>query len=297
MDRSVIIRMKRRAPNEKVEPFRLKRVVPEAQPLYDRLAAWAARSIDDLRDADPEMPPGIVDRPADVWEPLIAVGDAAGGDWPSRARDAATSRIRLLADIQAVFFPRDGQGELVPGAADRHSSADLANELCEVEEAPWGDWYGKRLDARGLAKMLKPFDVHPHTVRIGDRTPKGYEAADFRDAWTRYLEEELPKRTPDVAEMHAPSGAATAATRSGPATEKGSLTCDVADVADVAATEGERAMLRTENATDGSPGDQLASLGQQLSALDPNDSEDGLRVAQLRAQAVLARRHQTGGVP
>jgi hypothetical protein len=27
----------------------------------------------------PEMPPGVTDRPADVWEPLLTVADAAGG--------------------------------------------------------------------------------------------------------------------------------------------------------------------------------------------------------------------------
>ena len=55
------------------------------------------------------------DRPADVWEPLIAVADLAGGDWPKLARDACTALvkgaredaqsmgIRLLADLREVF--------------------------------------------------------------------------------------------------------------------------------------------------------------------------------------------------
>lgn len=258
MDRSMIVRMKRRAPNEKVEPFRLRNVVPEAEPIRDRLAQWAVSIVETIRGAEPEMPPGIVDRPADVWEPPLAIADAAGGDWPTRARDAAlelnavrnsdapSNGVRLLADIRATFKPG------AVGSPDRFSSADLADRLCEIEEAPWGDWYGKKLDARGLAKQLKKFEIHPSSVRIGDKTPKGYQLSDFTDAWTRYLP---PKSASNGSSPHAPSGAATSATtatRNGEATEKGPLTCDVADVADVAASGGEgglTAMLRTGSAT------------------------------------------------
>ena len=61
------------------------------------------------------MPPGVTDRPADVWEPLLAVADAAGGPWPGRARAACTwlvrdnadrgisLGIRLLADLRGIF--------------------------------------------------------------------------------------------------------------------------------------------------------------------------------------------------
>ena len=39
----------------------------------------------------PEMPDGVVDRAADVWEPLIAIADSAGDQWPERARAAAVT--------------------------------------------------------------------------------------------------------------------------------------------------------------------------------------------------------------
>ena len=38
-----------------------------------------------------------------------------------------------------------------------------------------------------MARLLKPFGITPHSVRIGDRTPKGYETVDFEDSWKRYL--------------------------------------------------------------------------------------------------------------
>src|SRR5262249_42539760 len=115
LTRAVIIRMRRRAPNEKVTAFRRRVHAPEGHALRDRLAAWAKKKADVLAAARPEMPPGIEDRDADVWEPLLAIADAIGGDWPERARVAAVALvgaardaepslgIRLLIDIRTIF--------------------------------------------------------------------------------------------------------------------------------------------------------------------------------------------------
>ncbi len=72
---------------------------------------------------------------------------------------------------------------------DRLSSEDLANELARIEESPWGDWYGRPLGQRGVARMLKSYGIKPHSVRIEDKTAKAYTYADFLDAWGRYLPE------------------------------------------------------------------------------------------------------------
>jgi len=56
-----------------------------------------------------------------------------------------------------------------------------------------GDWYGKPLTTRELAKMLKPFGIKPKVIRIGDATPRGFERAAFEDAWTRYLPDTAPR--------------------------------------------------------------------------------------------------------
>ena len=39
------------------------------------------------------MPDGVEDRDADVWEPLLAVADLAGGHWPNTARVAAVTVV------------------------------------------------------------------------------------------------------------------------------------------------------------------------------------------------------------
>jgi hypothetical protein len=213
-DRSIPIELRRRAPDETVERFRRREAEAAAVPIRESLEAWAASHIDLLRDARPRIPEALDDRAADGWEPLLAIADAVGGKWPQRARRAAVALstggdsddeslgIRLLREVKAIFDDRN---------VDRLPSADIVTALLADESAPWGDLRGKELDARRLARLLKRYRIKPHVIRFGDETPRGYDAADFADAWNRYLEI-----------------SATSATSATPDTN------DVADVEDVA---------------------------------------------------------------
>jgi len=87
MTRSVIIRLRRRPADVTVEPWRPREVSGEAGSLYRDLQAWSEQRKGNL--AWPDLPAGIADRNADVWEPLIAIADLAGGAWPKMARTAA----------------------------------------------------------------------------------------------------------------------------------------------------------------------------------------------------------------
>lgn len=52
-------------------------------------------------------------------------------------------------------------------AVDRLSSADIASALAEMEDAPWGDIQrGRPLDARGMARRLRPFGIRPEKVPL-----------------------------------------------------------------------------------------------------------------------------------
>ena len=96
MSRSVIVRMRRRTPSERIEPWRYRTCRPDA--LADRLVEWS-NSVRELAGAAwPDMPPGVEDRDADVWEALLAVADLAGDDWPKRTRVAA---VTLVTDAQS----------------------------------------------------------------------------------------------------------------------------------------------------------------------------------------------------
>lgn len=190
-DRAVVIRMRRRAPGEVVAPYRSRRDRPALNRLRDWLAEWVGEHIDELADARPVMP--LEDRAADTWEPLIAVADIAGGDWPQRARDAATflvaehesadagssERVRVLADIKEVFDRLSNQSGFM-------GSQVLVNELRNLPDAPWSDI---DLTPRKLAMRLADFGIKPrHNNRT--KTERGYHLIDFADAFMRYPAED-----------------------------------------------------------------------------------------------------------
>ena len=68
----------------------MRRDGPRLNALRDSVNTWVRddERIRELTAAEPIMPVGIEDRAADAWEPLLAVADAAGGDWPKKARAA-----------------------------------------------------------------------------------------------------------------------------------------------------------------------------------------------------------------
>jgi hypothetical protein len=115
--RCIVIRMQRKAPGEECE--RLKRL--EATEFKRKCAWFVADHAEAIARAEPEIPRGLANRAADVWEPLLVLADLAGGAWPNLAREAAlglTARAQehspigsLLMDILAeVHGGEDGAG-------------------------------------------------------------------------------------------------------------------------------------------------------------------------------------------
>jgi putative DNA primase/helicase len=198
-DRSIVIPMRRRAPGESVERFRLDRL--DLEDVRRKSVRWAADHLEDLRGSDPEIPEGLGDRAADNWRPLLAIADLVGGEWPERARKAAIAlsgsnedsdgegsvRSMLLKDLRDLFENRD-----------RLSSEQITEALVKMEERPWPEWYrGNPITQRGVAKLLEPFEVRPKQLWLGDndsekKKKRGYEKAEFEDVWKRYLDTPCP---------------------------------------------------------------------------------------------------------
>jgi hypothetical protein len=189
--RAIPIRLKRAMPGERIERFRKRDVSSEAAELRQKIEDWCASNGDGLLNARPDLPDKLTDRQQDVAEPLLAIADAAGGSWPEALRLALVELcteaqasdgsfgVQLLADIRRIF---ESQG------VERISSADFVEALAEIETSPWADWsHGKPITKAKLAHLLSRYEIKSHSVRIGDRTPKGYHCDDFRDAWARYL--------------------------------------------------------------------------------------------------------------
>ncbi|ASR34029.1 hypothetical protein BAY61_02405 [Prauserella marina] len=225
--RAITVHMQRRREDEEVEEFWEEEVEAEAAPLRDTLAAWVESVSDKVSKGRPVMPSGVRDRAAEIWRPLIALADAAGGTWPETAREACTHfvavanadrnggglRLQLLSDLRDLFTAR---------GTDKLTSNEIVNALCALDEAPWADLNGKPLDSRRLARELKPYGVESQNVKQANGTvAKGYRVtgpAGLADVWNRYLP--------------------TAATSATSATSQVNQVADTGRVADANATAG-----------------------------------------------------------
>jgi Protein of unknown function (DUF3631)/Domain of unknown function (DUF3854) len=194
LDRAIVIRMRRRKKSEKVDRLRKRGAsATDGEELGRRWAGYAQSHPElaaSLSGAFPIMPDELHDRACDSWEPLVAIADAAGGDWPSSARVAAQHLtgsdeeaydlgVQLLADLQRVW-PGD---DVVTGA-----------ELVELlkdddDDGQWRNYgrQGKGLTAKSMSNILRPFGIHPGQHWVEGRKFRGYARADFEKAWGAYV--------------------------------------------------------------------------------------------------------------
>jgi hypothetical protein len=193
LGRSIVVNMRRRSPNEKVEAYRQRLHDPEGETLYRKIAFWSEEHREEMIErfndpSFPRMPEEVTDRDADVWEALIAIADLCSADWASQARVTAVTLvtasqgkspsqgIKLLSNIRDLFVDRDSM-----------FTEEILNLLTTNEELPWHDRYGKPLDARKLSKYLERYEVKAKQIRIDGVQRRGYEKGFFKDAWDRYL--------------------------------------------------------------------------------------------------------------
>ena len=86
-DRAVVIDLKRKLSSEKVRPLR-ERDGADLAILRSKIARWVGDNEMRLRAHSPAALDVDNDRAKDMWEPLLAIAEIAGGDSPGRAREA-----------------------------------------------------------------------------------------------------------------------------------------------------------------------------------------------------------------
>jgi hypothetical protein len=213
MDRSVVIRMRRRVEGEKVAHFRTHRDTPALHAIRVRLHAWLQPLCAQAMEMQPPMP--VEDRAADTWEPLVIIADLAGGDWPALARTACRTmtdyeagqdeegglRTRLLVGIRRAFAAENDPVVL--------STKRLLESLNADKEAPWAEYGPNGLTPRGLQLLLKPYGISSANRRFPDGTQaKGFARNQFLDTWARYCPQPAPAAEPAQPVTEPPSGTA-----------------------------------------------------------------------------------------
>ena len=124
-----------------------------------KFARWAA----DLQELPAvTLPPELFNRTGDNWRGLFSIAEAAGGEWPERARQAAMEEIseedsnhalQLLEAIWQIFAEKK---------VVRMHTKVLLDALKKIEEAPWEEANnGREINAYWLREKLKGFLPRP----------------------------------------------------------------------------------------------------------------------------------------
>ena len=202
-DRSVPIRLARKAKAETITLLRTEGSRPALADLARQLARWAADDGERLT-LNPSVPAALGDREGDIAIPLLSIADQAGPGWAARGRAALLGLfglraaddggeeigIMLLIDIRQIFVGK---------SALQRSSKDLCFDLGTYDERPWPEWrQGRPMTENQLARVLRPFGIRPAVIREGAATPRGYSRKAFEGAWARYLPDAdpTPKSSP-----------------------------------------------------------------------------------------------------
>jgi len=184
-DRCILIRIQRKTASEECE--RLRDV--GAATLKRQCARFVLDNSQAIAAATPHLPTALSDRAADIWEPLLALADLAGGHWPETARQAAVGLSvsaqqsnpigSLLLDIFLVFSA---------GKVERMLTRDLIESLNLFGDRPWLEiTNGKGITDRELSQQLRPYGIKPKNLRTGETVAKGYILADCADVFRRYI--------------------------------------------------------------------------------------------------------------
>jgi len=172
-------------------------VADHAEQLRAKLETWGDAKVEILVDAEPDLPDELGDRQQDSWEPLLAIADLAGEEWPERARTAAVELHGSVPDEESAGILLLRHLREAFGENERLSTAELLRALIARDDGPWALWWARDVEdgktrgpAARMAKMLKPFAISSKNLKRSDGTVvKGFERAAFNDSWLRYLPE------------------------------------------------------------------------------------------------------------
>jgi hypothetical protein len=184
-DRCIMIRMQRKMRDEQCERLR----TMDAMSLRRKCARFVRDHAQEISTAQPPLPSELNDRAADIWEPLLALADLAGGKWPETARQAAVGLSEgvdsrnpiasLLVDITLIFAEDE---------AKKIFTTTLVQKLNWCLHRPWAELTnGRKITELWLAKQLRPFGIRSSNIWIGNEQRKGYHLEDFNEVCRRYV--------------------------------------------------------------------------------------------------------------
>lgn len=173
MTRSITVRMRRPIEGETFVPYRERVHRPFFDAVKEAIDKWVgSQEARSLGMEFPELPGGIKDRDADVWEPLVMVGDLAGGEWSERIRKAAvtlTNRTDHKDEVPIGTKFVDTLKRLLKDT-DKVPMDVVAEEL--------------KVTTRSLGKLAREMGIDPGPIgRVDGKPAKGFTKEQYADAF------------------------------------------------------------------------------------------------------------------
>jgi hypothetical protein len=186
-DRCIVITMQRKMGTDSCESMR----ELKAEVLRERCARFVEENATRIGAARPEIPKELNDRAADIWEPLLAIADLAGGEWPSLARAAA---VRLSSGDEEItllgWFLRDLRKLFAIRKREQMFSREIVDFLNPMHSRPWEDLRrGRHINEWWLSQRLRAVGIRSRFVRIDGVAGRGYGLSEIEQAAKRYVPE------------------------------------------------------------------------------------------------------------
>jgi Protein of unknown function (DUF3631) len=184
-DRCIVITMQRKMSGEKVERMRQL----NAADLRKRCAEFVREHSDKIAHAQPDIPSTLNDRAADIWEPLFAIADLAGGEWPELARQAAQKLSASDDDLTLIgYFLKDLRNLMLIKNVQKMLSREIVSALNPMHDRPWEDLRrGREINEWWLGWQLRQLGIRTKSFRVGEAVARGYTLADIEGAFRRYV--------------------------------------------------------------------------------------------------------------
>lgn len=187
MDRSIVINLRRKKSHESVV-----RVPVNFEDLQKSMRAsvltWCKSNEPVISISTMTVPTVGNDRAEDNWFALFVIAEALGNDWLQRC-EIAFRALTVPVELELPTLLLMAIKEYFDHCENtRASSANLVDELCKDATGPWLECNnGRRVSQYQIARLLRNYGITPSTMRFGESVSRGYDRADFIDAFERYI--------------------------------------------------------------------------------------------------------------
>ncbi len=188
MDRSININLRRKMGSEFVEQLPVD-LHEHIKPMRQKIMRWSADNEAKIRATNTRPKYIGNDRAVDNWLPLLSIAKQISEEWVSKCEHAYVALTHVREPELSTELLRDIQELLDSYPAPKIPSQELIHLLCRDPDKFWSQYKsGRNLTPRQLSEVLAPYGIKPQMFRAPDGPRRGYEKAQFVDAFDRYLQ-------------------------------------------------------------------------------------------------------------